>query len=106
VVSAKEYGAGHSVGAYIRCIILGRRNIMNRIVVEQHVGEDGLLKMTVPLGADQAGRQVRVTIEPVCAEKEITPEQWRSGIMATAGGWQGEFERPPQGKLEEREPLS
>ena len=44
---------------------------MNRIVIEQHVGEDGPLKMTVPLGADQAGRQVRVTIEPVCAEKRV-----------------------------------
>jgi hypothetical protein len=30
---------------------------MNRIVVEHHVGEDGLLKMNVPLGADQAGRE-------------------------------------------------
>ena len=30
---------------------------MNRIVVEQHVGEDGLLEMNARLGADQAGRE-------------------------------------------------
>ncbi len=79
---------------------------MNRIVVERRVSDDGFLQLTLPLGADQAGRDVRVTVEPVRPKKEMTPEDWRAGILATAGGWQGEFERPPQGELEEREPLS
>jgi hypothetical protein len=54
----------------------------------------------------EAGRDVRVTIEPVGPKKELTQDEWRAGILATTGGWQGEFERPSQGTLEEREPLS
>jgi hypothetical protein len=57
------------------------------------------------LGVDEAGRDVRVTVEVVGPKKEMTPEDWRAGVLATAGGWQGEFERAPQGELEEREPL-
>ncbi len=80
---------------------------MNRIVVERRVSNNGFLQLTLPLGADEAGRDVRVTVEPVVGpKKEMTPEEWRAGILATAGGWQGEFERSPQGELEEREPLS
>ena len=94
------------VSEYNGCVVLVRRNLMNRIVVERRVSDDGLLQLTMPLGADQAGRAVRVTVEPVRPKKEMTAEEWRGGIVATAGGWQGEFERPPQGELEEREPLS
>jgi len=79
---------------------------MNRIVVEQRLSSEGVLQLTLPLGADEAGRDVRVTIEPVGPKDEMALEVWRAGILATAGSWQGEFERPPQGKLEEREPLS
>jgi hypothetical protein len=79
---------------------------MNRIVVERRVSGDGVLELTLPLGADEAGRDVLVTIEPVGLNREMTLDDWRAGVLATAGGWQGEFERPPQGKLEEREPLS
>ncbi len=79
---------------------------MDRIVVEQRLSADGVLQLTLPLGADEAGRDVRITIDPVRPKKEITPEEWREGILATAGSWQGEFERPPQAELEEREPLS
>lgn len=79
---------------------------MNRIVVERRVSSDGVLQLTLPLGADEAGRDVRVTVEAVGPKKEMTPEEWRAGVLATAGGWQGEFERPPQGELEERDPLS
>lgn len=48
--------------------------------------------MTLPLGVEEAGRDVRVTIEPV-GPKLVTPDEWRAGILATAGGWQGEFEQ-------------
>jgi hypothetical protein len=36
----------------------------------------------------------------------MTSEEWRAGILATAGGWQGEFDRSSEGSLEERDPLS
>jgi hypothetical protein len=79
---------------------------MNRIVIEQRVSGDGVLQLTLPLGVEEADRDVRITVEPVGQKREMTLDEWRAGILATAGGWQGEFERPPQGKLEEREPLS
>jgi hypothetical protein len=79
---------------------------VNRIVVERQVNGDGVLHFSLPLGAGEAGRNMRVTIEPVGPKKQMTPDEWRAGILATAGGWQGEFERPTPGELEEREPLS
>jgi hypothetical protein len=79
---------------------------MQRIVIEQRLSRGGVLELRLPLGEDQAGRDVRVTIEPLGSKGAMTQEEWRAGILATAGTWQGEFERPPLGKLEEREPLS
>jgi hypothetical protein len=78
---------------------------MQPIVMERQADADGVLHLNVPLGPDSAGRQVRVTVEPVGPPAVMTPERWRAGILATAGGWVGEFERPPQGEYEEREPL-
>lgn len=79
---------------------------MTRIVVERRVSSDGILQLTLPLGPDEAGREVRVTVEPIGLQNEMTSDEWRAGVLATAGGWQGEFERPPQSELEEREPMS
>ena len=36
----------------------------------------------------------------------LRPEGIRRELETMAGTWQGEFERPPQGEYEEREPLS
>jgi hypothetical protein len=79
---------------------------MNRIVVERRVSADGVLQLSLSLGPDEAGRDVRVTVEPVHPRQGMTPDEWRAGVLATAGGWQGELERPPQSELEDREPLS
>jgi len=78
---------------------------MAPIVLERRADANGVLHFDLPLGPDEAGRQLRVTVEPIGPPAEMTPEEWRAGILATAGGWVGEFERPPQGELEEREPL-
>lgn len=77
---------------------------MTPIVLTSKVGPDGVLHLTLPLTA--ADQEVRVTVEPVVAKKQLTPEEWRAFILSTAGSWQGEFERPEQLELEEREPLS
>ena len=79
---------------------------MNRIVVKQRVGNDGTLQLNPPLGAEEAGRDVQVTVESVEPIIELAAEAWRAGILATAGRWQGEFERTSQGEVEDREPLS
>jgi hypothetical protein len=47
-----------------------------------------------------------VTVEPLAPKKPMTQEEWRAWVDSMAGTWQGEFERPPQGEYEQREPLS
>ena len=36
----------------------------------------------------------------------VRVDEWRRGILETAGKWQGEFERAGQGEYEQRMPLS
>ena len=78
---------------------------MNRIVTTSRVGSDGVLHLTLPLGAAEADREVRVTVEPAVPPR-VSQEEWRRLVLATAGRWQGDFERPEPGELEEREPLA
>jgi hypothetical protein len=77
---------------------------MNRIVVNSRVGSDGILQLTLSVGAADADQEVQITVEPV--GPPLSPEEWRRRILETAGKWQGEFERPEQGEYEHRESLS
>ena len=78
---------------------------MTPLILTSKVGPDGVLHLTLPL--DAAGQEVRVTIEPVTPKREMTPDEWRTFVLSTAGSiGDPTFERPPQGELEEREPLS
>jgi hypothetical protein len=76
---------------------------MSRVEVVSKVGIDGVLRLEVPLPPAEAGRDVRVTVEPL--PRPMTQDEWRSFVLRTAGTWQGEFERPEQGEYEERDPL-
>jgi hypothetical protein len=76
---------------------------MTSIVLESRTGPDGTLHLDVPLGVDQANRSVRVVIEAL--PKPKTQADWAAWVKSIAGSWQGDFERPPQGDYEEREPL-
>lgn len=78
---------------------------MDRMVLTSRVGVDGVLQVTLPLGTAEANREVRVTVEPV-GPAIMSQEEWRQLVLATAGKWQGDLERPEPGTLEEREPLS
>ena len=77
---------------------------MTRIVLQSRTGPDGTLHLDVPLGPEQAGREVQVVIEPV--PKRMTQAEYAAWVQSMAGTWQGDFERPPQGTYEEREPLA
>jgi hypothetical protein len=77
-------------------------------VVTAHVGADGVLTLTLPLGETVANRTVRILVELIEGEGESklsirTQEEWLQFIAATAGKWQGELERPPQGEYEQRD---
>jgi hypothetical protein len=77
---------------------------MNRIEFLSKVGSDGMVHVNVPVGVASADQAVKVIVEPV--QRTLTQEEWRDQVMATAGQWRGDFERPPQGEFEQREPLS
>ena len=78
---------------------------MNRLIVKSRVGSDGVLRVTVPVGLDEADQEVQVTVEPVPGRTKMTQEEWAAWVQSMAGSWQGGFERPPQGELQERDPL-
>jgi hypothetical protein len=80
-----------------------RRIEMKTIWVEGKVDADGVLRLEIPMGTAEAGRPIRVTATPL--PWPLTPEEYRQAILSTAGGWVGDFERPPQGEYEQREPL-
>ena len=79
--------------------------IMNRIVLNSRVSHDGVLRVALPVGADEADQLVQVTVDPVAPRGGMSREQWEAWVDSMAGSWLGDFERPPQGVLEEREPL-
>ena len=79
---------------------------MNRIVMKSKVSSDGILHLSVPVGLEEAEKEVQVTVEPCAAKKPMTQQEWRDWVDSMAGSWQGEFERPPQGDYEQRAPLS
>ena len=77
---------------------------MTPIVMKSKVGADGVLQLNVPIGPAEANREMRVTIEP--APPEATSRQeYLDFLQRTAGAWRGDFERPPQGDYEIRDPL-
>ena len=60
--------------------------------LHEGVGSDGILQLTLPVGQADADREVLVTVEP--AGQPLSSDEWRQGILKTAGKWQGDFERP------------
>jgi hypothetical protein len=78
---------------------------MNRMVVKSTVSSDGVLHLALPMGIEEANKEVQVTVEPLLPAP-VSQEEWKELVLSTGGKWQGEFERPEQGTYEEREPLS
>ena len=78
---------------------------MNRMVVKSMVSGDGVLHLSLPVGIEEANKEVQVTVEAMIPAP-MSQEEWREFILCTGGKWQGDFERPEQGTYEQREPLS
>ena len=76
---------------------------MDRTIIQSRVGADGILHVQVPLGSNEANRDVIVTIDP--AQNNHADQDYSSWLKSIAGKWQGDFELPPSQSLEEREPL-
>jgi len=73
------------------------------MTLSARVGADGVLH--VPLGAAEANREVRITIEPALPPASKSGRDYLEFLQATAGAWQGSFERPDQGAYEVRDAL-
>jgi hypothetical protein len=77
---------------------------MTQIELKSRVGPDGVLALNVPVGTQDANREVIVTVRPSPTPPKMTRDEWLQFIKETAGAWQGEpFERPDQGEFEKRE---
>jgi hypothetical protein len=80
---------------------------MNRMVLHSRVGSDGVLHISVPIGQQEADRDVQVTIDPVQVGPPVmTQEEWRDFVLRTAGSiTDPSFVRHEQGEYEQREEL-
>ena len=79
---------------------------MTRIQIKSRVGSDGVLTLKVPLGREEADREVIVNVESADSDRSTSTNQdeWSQFIRETAGQWQGEpLERPDQGEFEKRD---
>jgi hypothetical protein len=74
------------------------------MVLTSTVSNDGVLRLSIALGIEEANKDVRVTVEPM-TPAPMSQEEWQRFITSTAGKSQGDFERPEQGELQERDPL-
>ena len=79
---------------------------MNRMVVKSRVGSDGVLHLALPVGPEEADKEVQVTVESITPKKEMSQEEWEAWVEATAGSIPDPtFFRHPQGEYEERDPI-
>ena len=78
---------------------------MRTIQITGKSGPDGVLHVDVPVGTAETEFDVIVVLQPKPAAPTDSPESrgWPPDFFEkTAGCWQGEFERPPQGEFEKR----
>ena len=80
---------------------------MASISITSRVGPDGVLKLDLPIGVDQANRQVRVTVESLRpGAPMMTPQQWQDFLRRTAGSMDDPaFRRHEQGQLQDRDEM-
>lgn len=78
---------------------------MTSVEVKSKVDADGVLHLSIPLGAADANREVRVIVEPL--EEGLSDEDWRQFVQRTAGSIPDPtFQRHPQGEFERREEMN
>lgn len=78
---------------------------MNRMVLKSRVGADGVLNVSVPLGAADAGLDVQVIIAPLAAPLP-NRDEWTRWVHAMGESvCDPTFRRHVQGDFEPRESL-
>jgi hypothetical protein len=83
-----------------------RSVVVSHVEITSRVDADGVLRICVPLGADEANREVKVVVEPKNVTDSPRPtdrQEWREFVETMAGCISDpSFERPIQGDYEQR----
>jgi len=58
---------------------------MTRIELKSRVGSDGILSVKVPLGPEDANRDVIITVQPASTAPALDQAAWKRFIDQTAG---------------------
>lgn len=75
---------------------------MTTIELTSRVDASGVLCVLIPLGVAEAGREVRVIVEPL--QPSLADDQWQAFVRQTAGSIPDPtFRRHEQGEFESRE---
>jgi hypothetical protein len=77
---------------------------MRTIQIRGKTGADGILHLSIPLGTQETEYELVLIAQPQAPP--FSHPDWPPGFFEqTAGAWQGELERAPQGEYEKRESL-
>jgi hypothetical protein len=80
---------------------------MKTLQVKSSVGQDGVLELRIPLGFEEAGREVTVTVETSSVKESaasLDDAEWHRILRETYGACAGMgLERPEQGEFELRD---
>lgn len=94
---------------------------MKTLQTRSRTNPQGVLSIAMPIGLPSADVDVVLVVSestqtrPANAPANGAPEgvagpmdaaAWNQFVDETAGAWEGEFVRPPQGEFEEREPFA
>lgn len=78
---------------------------MTRLEVKSRIGPDGVLDVKIPIGREEANREVLVTVEAT-NHPAANIDDWRRFIRQTAGSIDDPtFRRHEQGNIDQRENL-
>jgi hypothetical protein len=79
---------------------------MSHVEITSRVDVDGVLRISVPVGINNANREVKVIVEPTDVRVPLSQpdrEEWRTFVKAMAGCISDPtFQRPDQGEYERR----
>ena len=79
---------------------------MTLLEIQSRVGSDGMLVLSVPVGAENANREVKITVDsvdPTTPPRKMTQQEWAEFIDQAAGSIDDPtFIRHDQGVLEDR----
>ena len=79
---------------------------MSHVEITSRVDADGVLRISVPFGINEANREVKVIVESTDVHNPLSRpgrEEWRNFVKAMAGCISDPtFQRPDQGEYERR----